>query len=295
MTPFADRLIEAVRRRRSPLCVGLDPFPDKIPSLFGDAATSVAAVEAFFAEVLTLAAPCAAVVKPQLGLFERYGAEGYAAAQRLCAMARDLGLLVLLDAKRGDIGTTAEGYAEAALGAPFAADAVTVNPYMGFDTIEPFVARAARSGAGVAVLVRTSNPGARDVQDLRVDGAPVWARVAEGLAPFAARLQGETGWSGLMAVAGATWPDEAKRLRALMPTALFLVPGYGAQGASAADAVAGFVRGADGRLEGGVVNASRSVLYPPAAAGAATLPAWRAAVTDALKAAAADLGHVTEP
>lgn len=295
MTPFADRLVNAVRRCGTPLCVGLDPFPDKIPALFGDAAASVAPVEAFFAEVLTLAAARAPIVKPQLGLFERYGAEGYAAAQRLCAIARSLGLLVMLDAKRGDIGTTAEGYAEACLGAPFAADAVTVNPYMGFDTIEPFVARAQTSGAGVAVLVRTSNPGARDVQDLQVDGAPLWTRVAEGLAPFAARLQGASGWSGLMAVAGATWPDEARRLRALMPTALFLVPGYGAQGASAADAVAGFTLGANGRREGGVVNASRSVLYPPAASRAGTLAEWRAAVAEAIAAAAGDLARVTEP
>lgn len=293
MTPFADRLIEAVRRRGTPLCVGLDPFADKIPALFGDAHAGPAAAEAFFLEILALTAPRAAIVKPQLGLFERYGAEGYAAAQRLCAAARDLGLLVLLDAKRGDIGTTAEGYAEACLGAPFAADAVTVNPYMGFDTIEPFVERAEKTGAGVAVLVRTSNPGARDVQDLMVDGAPLWAHVAIGLAPIAGRMRSDSGWSSLMAVAGATWPDEARRLRTLMPTTLFLVPGYGAQGASATEAVAGFMRGAGGRLEGGVVNASRSVLYPAAAAGATTMAEWRAAVTAAMDAAAADLAQAT--
>jgi orotidine-5'-phosphate decarboxylase len=292
MSAFADRAIEAARRVATPLCVGLDPFPERIPALFGNARADVRAIEAFFSEIIALTAGRAAMVKPQLGLFERYGAEGYAACQRLCAEARARGLLVMLDAKRGDIGTTAEGYAEAALGAPFAADAVTVNPYMGFDTLEPFLARAEASNAGVAVLVRTSNPGAKDVQDLLVDGAPLWEAIARGLAPLATRLAGASGWSGLMAVAGATWPNEALRLRALMPTSLFLVPGFGAQGASAADAVAGFVRSADGRREGGFVNASRSVLYP--AATAATLAEWRAVVTQAIDAAAAELRQVTE-
>jgi orotidine-5'-phosphate decarboxylase len=293
MSPFADRAIDAVRRLRTPLCVGLDPFPDRIPALFGS--SELAAAEAFFEEILTLAASRAPIVKPQLGLFERWGAPGYALCQRLCARARDLGLLVLLDAKRGDIGTTAEAYAEAALGAPFAADAVTVNPYMGFDTIEPFLARAETRGAGVAVLVRTSNPGARDLQDLDVSGVPLWRAVAHGLAPLSARLRGASGWSGLMAVAGATWPDEARTLREDLTDALFLVPGYGAQGASAADAVAGFVPGPGGWREGGFVSASRSILYPPAAGKAHDVATWRASITDAIDAAAGELRGVTEP
>jgi orotidine-5'-phosphate decarboxylase len=136
----------------------------------------------------------------------------------------------------------------------------------------------------VAVLVRTSNPGARDLQDLVVDGAPLWTRVAEMLSPAMTRLLSPSGWSNLMVVAGATWPDEARRLRALVPQALFLVPGYGAQGASAADAMAGLVDGF-----GGVVSASRSILYPAAAQAAKTLPDWRAAIDGALEAARAEL------
>ncbi|HVY83889.1 MAG TPA: orotidine-5'-phosphate decarboxylase [Caulobacterales bacterium] len=283
---LADRLIEAVRARATPLCVGLDPLPDRIPALFGE---GVAAIRTFGEAIIDIAAEHAAVIKPQLGFFEPFGAEGFAAAQALCAHARTKGLIVLLDAKRGDIGTTAEGYARAAFGVGgFNADAVTVNPYLGRDSLEPFLKTAEQQKRGVVVLVRTSNPGARDLQDLDVGGAPLWRRVGEMIAPEAPRLQGESGWSGLMAVAGATYPDEARALRQTLPNSLFLVPGYGAQGASAVDAVAGFVKGPRG-LEGGVVSSSRAVLYPAAAQDAATLPAWRAAIAEAMRAAAAEL------
>jgi orotidine-5'-phosphate decarboxylase len=287
---FADRLIEAVRAKNTPLCVGLDPFPDKIPALFGNAREDTSAVLKFCASIIEIARNHCAVVKPQLGLFEQFGEMGYATARLITEQARAQGLIVILDAKRGDIGTTAEGYARATLGAApgFNADCVTINPYMGLDTLEPFIAAAQANAKGVAVLVRTSNPGAGDVQDLQVGGAPVWRRVAEMLSPLQARLQGASGWSGLMAVAGATYPEEARALREALPHALFLVPGYGAQGASAADAVAGFVKNAKG-LEGGVVSSSRAVSYPQAAQNATNLNDWRAAINDAMGAAAAEL------
>ncbi|KAF0179110.1 MAG: orotidine-5'-phosphate decarboxylase [Hyphomonadaceae bacterium] len=283
---FADRLTEATRACGAPLCVGLDPFPHRIPALFGDARGDVGAVEKFSEAILERAAGKCAAVKPQIGLFEPYGPEGFAAARALTAKARTLGLPVILDAKRGDIGTTAEGYARATLGpAPgFDADCVTVNPYLGLDSLEPFLALAEATGKGVAVLVRTSNPGARDVQDLLVDGAPLWTRVAEMLKPTMDRLASGSGWSNLMVVAGATWPEEARRLRTILPTALFLVPGYGAQGASAADALAGLVGGF-----GGIVSASRSILYPSAATAARTMSDWNAAIDDALLAARTEL------
>lgn len=293
---FADRLIEGVRAKGTPLCVGLDPFADKIPALFGNAREDTAAVLKFGTSIIDIARTHAAVLKPQLGLFEQFGEMGYAVARMLCAHARDEGMIVVLDAKRGDIGTTAEGYARATLGAApgFGADCVTVNPYMGKDTIEPFIALAEREAKGVAVLVRTSNPGAGDVQDLQVGGAPLWRRVAEMLAPECVRLRGASGWSGLMAVAGATYPDEARMLREAMPEALFLVPGYGAQGASAADAVAGFVKNPKGR-EGGIVNSSRGVTYPAGAQAAKTIAEWRTAVTEATAAAAAELRAACAP
>lgn len=288
--PFADRLIDNVRRKNTPLCVGLDPFPENIPALFGDAREEIGAVERFCEAIVGIAAQHAGVLKPQVGLFEPFGQEGVRLAQEAVIEARVAGMVVILDAKRGDIGTTAEGYARACLGsAPgFDADCVTVNPYLGKDSIEPFIAVAERDNKGVAVLVRTSNPGARDLQDLDVGGAPLWRRTAEMIAPESARLRGASGWSGLMAVAGATYPEEARALRQVLPDALFLVPGYGAQGASAADAVAGFVTKAKGR-EGGVVNSSRGVTYPPAAQAAKTLEDWRAAINDAMAAAAAEL------
>ncbi len=293
MTALADRLIEAVRRKDTPLCVGLDPFPDRIPALFGDAKSDARAVAKFGEEIIAVAAKHAGVVKPQLGLFEQYGPEGVAVVRDLCVRAREQRLIVILDAKRGDIGTTAEGYARACLGAApgFDADCVTVNPYLGRDSLEPFVALAEQREKGVVVLVRTSNPGARDLQDLDVGGAPLWRRTAEMIAPMAKRLEGASGWSGLMAVAGATYPDEARALRATLPNALFLVPGYGAQGASASDSVAGFTKSAHG-LEGGVVSSSRAVLYPEAAQKAGNLADWRAAISDAMAAAAAELRTV---
>lgn len=287
---FADRLIDSVRRFDTPLCVGLDPFPDKIPALFGNVSEDASALLKFGAGVIDIASKHCGVLKPQLGLFEQFGEMGYAVARMLCEHARACGMIVILDAKRGDIGTTAEGYARATLGDKpgFAADCVTVNPYMGKDTLAPFVALAARENKGVAVLVRTSNPGAGDVQDLQVGGAPLWRRVAEMLGPETQALRGAGVWSGLMAVAGATYPEEARALREAMPHALFLVPGYGAQGASAADAVAGFVASGKG-LEGGVVSSSRGVTYPPAAQAATTIAAWREAINDAMRQAAAEL------
>lgn len=294
---FADRLIETVRKHDAPLCVGLDPFADKIPALFGELRQDAAAtLLKFGSSVIEVAAKHAGVLKPQLGLFEQFGEMGYATARMLTEYARSSGMLVILDAKRGDIGTTAEGYARATLGEKpgFDADCVTVNPYMGKDTLAPFVALAAQKQKGVAVLVRTSNPGAGDFQDLQVGGAPVWQRVAQMLAPEVSQLRGASGWSGLMAVAGATYPEEARTLREAMPHALFLVPGYGAQGASAADAVAGFVPGPRGR-EGGVVNASRSVTYPQAAQNAKSMNEWRAAIGEAMSAAAAELRTACAP
>jgi orotidine-5'-phosphate decarboxylase len=286
-------LIESVARAGAPLCVGFDVFPERIPHLFGDAASDIRAVLRFGEGVIELAAARAGVFKPQMAFLEQYGAEGVIAAGVLCDLAREAGMVTILDAKRGDIGSTAEAYARATIGPKpgFDADAVTINPYLGRDSIEPFLAMAEKRDRGVAVLVRTSNPGARDLQDVAdASGVPLWTRTAEMIAPLCDRLSGASGWSGVMAVAGATYPEEAVRLRALLPTALFLVPGYGAQGASAQDAVAGFAVGAHGRV-GGVVSASRSILYPPAVHAEVSLSDWRAAIALAIDEAAGELAR----
>ncbi|KCZ64353.1 orotidine-5'-phosphate decarboxylase [Hyphomonas atlantica] len=287
MTHFASHLI-AGARQLGPLCVGIDPHPGRIPALFGgDTPDGLAA---WGEAVVAAAAGRACVVKPQVGLFERHGPDGMRALQRVCDASKAAGLMVITDAKRGDIGTTAKGYAAAYLSqdAPFYSDAVTVNPYMGMDTLEPFLQQAEANGKGVVVLARTSNPGSADFQAKDLEGAPLYARVVEALAPAIERLKGADGWSSLMLVAGATGPDEARKLRTLAPDALFLVPGYGAQGGGAADALAGFAE-VDGRLEGGVVNASRSVTFPDGSESAADKTAWTSLVEAAIDAAQADL------
>ena len=291
MTSFASRLI-AGALQLGPLCVGIDPHPGRIPDMFGgDTPDGLAA---WGEAVVAAVADRACVVKPQVGLFERHGPDGMRALQRVCEASRDAGLLVIADAKRGDIGTTAKGYAAAYLSdaAPFPSDAVTVNPYMGLDTLEPFLEQAEANGKGVVVLARTSNPGSADFQTRDLEGAPLYARVVEALAPAIARLKGTDEWSSLMLVAGATGPDEARRLRQLAPDALFLVPGYGAQGGGAEDALAGF-KSVGNRLEGGVVSASRSVTFPVGSDTAANKADWRALIEAAIEAAQADLSAYT--
>lgn len=287
---FADRLISATRRH-GPLCVGIDPHAGRIPDLFGG--DTPEGIEAWGRAVVETVAGRAGIVKPQAGLFERHGWQGMRALANVCATAKAHDLIVLLDAKRGDIGSTAEGYAAAYLSedAPFACDALTVNPYMGLDTLEPHVRMAEATGKGVIVLARTSNPGSADYQAKNLEGAPLFARVVESLAPMIERLKGETGWSGLMLVTGATGPEEARHLRGLASDALFLVPGYGAQGAGAADAMAGFVSARNGgnRREGGCVNASRSVTFPDGSASALTYEHWQELIIAAIESAQSDL------
>ena len=285
---FADRLMRAAREQ-GPLCVGIDPHFGKIPQIFGPEGPGSIAL--WGQALVERCAGKVAMVKPQAGLFERWGAAGVAALETVCNAAHQAGVLVMLDAKRGDIGSTAVGYAEAYLrpNASLWADAITVNPYMGLDTLEPFIDAAERYDKGVAVLARTSNPGSADFQARDLEGAPLYLRVAESLAPLAKRLQGsETHWSGLMLVAGATGPEEARALRAAAPDCPFLVPGYGAQGAGASDAVAGFTA-EDGMLMGGLVNASRSASMPADAQSATTAEEWERAIDAAVSAAQSDL------
>jgi orotidine-5'-phosphate decarboxylase len=276
MSDFASRLTDGVRRF-GPLCVGIDPHPGMVPALFGG--DTARGLEYWGGALVEAAAGKVAVIKPQAGFFERLGPGGMAALAAVTRAARDAGLLVLMDAKRGDIGSTAEGYAEAYLsqGGFFESDALTLNPYMGLDTLEPFAKRAEANGKGIVVLVRTSNPGAADFQMLDTGGEPLYMRVAEALRPLTERLMSPCGWSNLMMVVGATAPEEARRVRAVAPKAMFLVPGYGAQGAAAAEACAGLTGG-----EGGVVSASRLVNFPKSAEGAQTIDAWQAAVEAAI-------------
>jgi orotidine-5'-phosphate decarboxylase len=218
--PFADRLSAAAGERSSQLCLGLDP---------GAADADAAAEECL--RLIELAGSQCVAAKPQLACFERHGAAGWAALERVCAAAREAELLVVADAKRGDVPHTAAVYAEALIGG-LGADAVTVNPLLGLDSLEPWVEFAANAGAGLFVLVRTSNPGASHVLDLTADGAPLHERLAE-IVDAERRLDGSGGLSGMGAVIGATAPERIGRLRELMPRSIFLLPGVGAQGARA--------------------------------------------------------------
>ncbi len=295
---FAARWIAAERSLGHPLCVGFDPRADRIPALFfdgpeRDAASAATAVGRFCLALIERLAGRVGAVKPQSAYFECLGWRGLEVLENVTRRAREAGLLVILDAKRGDIGATSDAYAATYLepGAPLEADALTLHPYLGVEALEPFVVRASAHGKALFVLVRTSNPGARDFQDLIVGADPLFARVAAALAPLADRLTGTEAWSNLGVVAGATYPTDAARLRAALPRSLFLVPGYGAQGGSAKDAVAGFVPGPVGFLEGGLVNASRSVLFPAEAAVADDVATWERAIDAAVATASEDLGR----
>lgn len=277
MTNFADHLSGTMKRNNSVLCAGFDPRIERIPAVFHAEASRLENAQQDFYEVCLRSFYTAAIdtlresiaaVKPNIAFFEQYGIGGLKALQWICRYAKEAGLPVILDAKRGDIGSTAEAYAKAYFPDPNKAhappflevDAVTVNPFLGFDTIEPFLKVCEDSGRGIFVLVRTSNPGAADIEAVRgVDGSSVSERIAAWLAENSERLMGNCGFSGLGAVVGASDPKEAKHLRELLPKTQFLIPGYGAQGGSAADALAGLIRREDGTLAGGVVNSSRGI------------------------------------
>jgi len=271
---FADRILEAVRAKRTPLVVGLDPRLDQLPKpLFerisassDPLSASAQAFEDFSKGVIEAIADCAAAVKPQSAFFEMLGARGVEAFEKTCDFARSRGLLVIGDVKRGDIGTTCEAYADAYLGEVLAGktrlrsgvcDAITVNPYLGYDGIKPFIKNCRGHGKGIFVLVKTSNPSSADFQDLKAAGAPLFEHVARAVDAWGAEGVGASGYSDVGAVVGATWPGLLTRMRELMPKALFLLPGVGAQGATAEDVAGAF----DSNGLGGLVAVSRHVIF----------------------------------
>jgi orotidine-5'-phosphate decarboxylase len=264
---FGDRLAEAVERKHSQLIVGLDPVTDLLPvELAGDAhlgrAEAADAFSRFCRGIIDAVAVYAVGVKPQLAFFEALGSDGMRAFEDVCAYARTAGLIVLADGKRGDIGSTSRAYAAAYLepreDQPPLADALTVNPYLGRDSIEPLIAACRREGAGIFCLVKTSNEGVADIQDLALsDGSPLWQHVARLVAEWGEDLVGERGLSSVGAVVGATHPRAIGEARKLLPRAVLLLPGIGAQGGIAADVALAFTSGPASAL----VAASRSVLY----------------------------------
>lgn len=272
---FADRLLEASRQKGAPVCVGLDPVYERLPAALRDAgpadprrdATGACAViHEYCLQVIEAVADYVPAIKPQSACFERYLWPGVRMLHEVISAARQRGLIVVSDVKRGDIGISAAHYAAGCLvdtaygdlQSPPGPDAITVSGYLGDDSLEPLIEATAAQGKGLFVLVRTSNPGGDALQTLKLaDGRSVSEAVAEMTAKLGDGCVGESGYSAVGAVVGATKAADAAGLRRLMPHQIFLVPGYGAQGGSAADVRACFHDNGTGAL----VSASRSVIY----------------------------------
>jgi len=267
---FATRLADAVRRTRSVTCVGLDPRKASLPAPLRDAVANdrpeewAAAYTQFCREIIDVVADLVPCVKPQAAFFEQLGPAGMISLGEVVAHARKKDLLVILDGKRNDIGSTATAYADAYLGAdsPWGSDSLTVSPYLGRDSIEPFVEMCDRRDAGVFVLVKTSNPGGGLLQNRETDGQTVFARVAELLTELNSGRKNAEGYGPLGAVVGATYPEELAEMRASMPHSWILIPGFGAQGGAADDVKVGFHEGG----LGAVVNSSRHIIFAHARA-----------------------------
>ena len=278
-TLFADRLFDAIERVGTAACVGLDPDLARLPGGLGEKSPAEA-IEEFSLGVLEAIVPggrpIVPVVKVQSACYERHGSAGVAAMERTIDRANQLGLVVILDAKRGDIGVSARHYAAAAIG--MGAHAITVNAYLGPETVEPYL----DAGLGVFVLVRTSNPDSDAVQSVRLeDGRTVAEMMGGHVAALGDRFMGECGYSNVGAVVGATKPEDAGAMRRCMPNQFFLVPGFGAQGGTV-ETVRGLL---DERGGGVLVSASRSVIYAAEADGAN----WRASIRSAASAFADEM------
>jgi orotidine-5'-phosphate decarboxylase len=283
---FADKLIEAVKKKGNAICVGLDPRLDKIPESIkthaldtvdangehlSPTAAAAAAILEFNKGIIDAVYDLVPVVKPQIAFYEIYGADGMKAYADTLKYAKSKGLLTIADAKRNDIGTTAEAYAQAFLGEVqifegenevvmpiFEADSLTVNPYLGWDGIKPFIEECKKYGKGIFVLVKTSNKSSGDLQDLVMkDGKALYEIAGHLVDSWGADEIGENGYNFVGAVVGATFPEQAKKLRQIMPNTIFLVPGYGAQGAGAQEVKPCFNE--DGL--GAIVNNSRGIIF----------------------------------
>lgn len=273
METFADRLIKGIAEKESVLCVGIDPRLEILPAPiiqtaqdeFGrtlDAALS--ALRAYCFQLIDVISPLVAVVKPQAGFFERFGPRGMLIFSEVSNYAAAKGLIVIGDVKRGDIGSTAAAYADGYLGytelfglrqSLWYFDAITVSPYFGSDGVGPFIETALDNNKGVFILLKTSNPSSVELQDLTVDGRELFYHLADLIKGWSKGAVGERGFYSVGVVVGATYPQEMKELRKLLPQNLFLVPGFGIQGAGIADIVPAFCKG----VGGAIVAVSRSI------------------------------------
>ena len=285
---FGDRLTAAIRAKQTPLVVGIDPRAGQLPRSLrpnesDDLASVADAFRKFSYEIIDVVANLVPAVKPQAAFFEQLGPPGMMALADVIDHAHSAGLLTIMDAKRGDIGSTAAAYAAAFLGvkplSPWGCDSLTVNPYLGEDSLEPFVTAANRTGSGIFVLAKTSNPGSKTIQEKIVSEKPVFSIVAQIIQDLSAKNIGVSGYGNIGAVIGATYPQQLAELRLQMPNTIFLIPGLGAQGGTARD-VAG---GMDENGLGAVINSSRAIIFAFEKDKYAGAPNWQSAVEQATR------------
>ena len=285
---FGNRLVTKIRSSKSFLCLGVDPHLDLIPKIFDvNTKTSniVGKVEKFCFSLLDAAVGLVPAIKPQIALFEQLGPDGMKLLSSLCKHAQSQNFLVIMDAKRGDIGSTSQAYANAYLGkdAPFPSDALTINPWLGIDSLEPFFKKASETSSGLFVLVHTSNKGSKDIQEMSLStGIKCYEHLANILKPIVEKNKGTLGLSSIGVVSGATFREESVALRKLLPNAPFLIPGYGTQGASAKDACAPLVQDTEhsNLLNFGLINASRSILFSEDSYLAKNIEEWKELILD---------------
>ena len=285
---FGDKLVKKIRDTKSFLCLGVDPHLDLIPNIFdlqNNSSNIITKVEKFCFSLLDSAKDLVPAIKPQIALFEQLGPDGMKLLASLCKYAQSLNFLIIMDAKRGDIGSTSQAYANAYLGenAPYPSDAMTINPWLGIESLEPFLKKASETSSGLFVLVHTSNKGSKDIQEMPLtNGAKCYEHLAKLLKPIIENQKGDLGLSSIGIVSGATFKDESLALRKLLPSAPFLIPGYGAQGASAKDACAPLIKDSafPNLLNFGLINASRSILFPEEAYLAKNIEEWKKLILD---------------
>ena len=285
---FGDKLVKKIRNTKSFLCLGVDPHLDLIPNIFdlqNNSSNIITKVEKFCFSLLDSAKDLVPAIKPQIALFEQLGPDGMKLLASLCKYAQSLNFLIIMDAKRGDIGSTSQAYANAYLGekAPYPSDAMTINPWLGIDSLDPFFKKASETSSGLFILVHTSNKGSKDIQEMPLtNGAKCYEHLAKLLKPIIENQKGDLGLSSIGIVSGATFKDESLALRKLLPSAPFLIPGYGAQGASAKDACAPLIKDSafPNLLNFGLINASRSILFPEEAYLAKNIEEWKKLILD---------------
>lgn len=267
-----DNLIQKIKETNNPTVMGLDPRYDMIPEVVrnkysNDLEGISKAILEYNKQLIDNTYDIIPAIKPQLAFYEMFGIEGMKAFKETCKYAKEKGMIVIADAKRGDIGSTAKGYSNAYLGETKIGeetisvfdniDFLTVNPYLGVDSITPFVEDCIKYDKGIFVLVKTSNPSSGELQDLKLEnGEKVYEHVASLVEKWGEEVRGDSGYSSVAAVVGATYPEQLKEIREKAPHTYFLIPGYGAQGGKAGDIALGF----DKNGLGGIVNASRSLM-----------------------------------